>query len=679
MDSGKKPMKKAVVEQRGKKRRAVELQEKTRNEGGARGMRASPLRRLSSKEVSTPQASSVKPFVQGEMTESIKHMMYGFGDEWEPDSDSVELMEEITIEYIRSMTKKALELSLIKGKLDADCLLFLVRKHPKKLERIKQLLAANELLKNVLNSGFDPMEENGISPKTMEGRRVQDTEGHRGTIRFTGTIDGKGEHTYYGIEWDEENRGKHNGEANGKRYFTTKAATSGSFVVPSKVSTGVSLLQALEERYMQAEIKDIREAGQVATASGNSKSIQLVGVHKIQEKQDIGVICKVSLESCQISQLPQRNELHAVAPNIEVLNLAWNLLNSWNQVLVLAEELPKLEELVLSGNRLCYDVEDMSIVFPNVKSLVLNDMNMTWSEIHRVCHNHFPNLKELYAVSNGIDDSQLSEKESQWFAALELIDLSHNSISNWSAVEASLGSISSLKHLILNGNQVEAILPTSSFTSLATLAISDNKIALWSSVDALNTFPALELLRFIKNPLVGNLGAGESRMIIVARCERLAAFNGSEIRAKERVDAEQMYLKRILHELASFSSEEDKQKVLSNHPRYSQLLNKYPDLQKTTASTGGPAALSRSLVAVVFVPMSINATTMDNMEKKIPLNMKVAQLKLLVQKKYGLEPAEHQLSFRNSKKGMPIPMDDDSCEVAYYGLQDGNEILINDA
>ena len=30
--------------------------------------------------------------------------------------------------------------------------------------------------------------------------------------------------------------------------------------------------------------------------------------------------------------------------------------------------------------------------------------------------------------------------------------------------------------------------------------------------------------------------------------------------------------------------------------------------------------------------------------------MKVGQLKLLVQKKYGLEPAEHQLSFRSSKK-----------------------------
>ncbi|OQR80901.1 hypothetical protein ACHHYP_17076 [Achlya hypogyna] len=172
--------KKAVVakkppgDQRGKKRRVGEGPEKGKAgdgmSGGAYGgdkvartggTRASPLRRLNSgtREAMTPPPSAIKPFVRGEMTESIKHMMYGFGDTWEPDSDTVELMEEITIEYIRSMTKKALDLSVAKGKLDADCLIFLVRKYPEKLERVKELLAANELLKGVLNSGFDPLEE----------------------------------------------------------------------------------------------------------------------------------------------------------------------------------------------------------------------------------------------------------------------------------------------------------------------------------------------------------------------------------------------------------------------------------------------------------------------------------------------------------------------------------------
>ena len=31
-----------------------------------------------------------------------------------------------------------------------------------------------------------------------------------------------------------------------------------------------------------------------------------------------------------------------------------------------------------------------------------------------------------------------------------------------------------------------------------------------------------------------------------------------------------------------------------------------------------------------------------------------------------------------SLQGMPIPLDDEACDVGYYGLQDGAEILVND-
>ncbi|KAF0700911.1 Aste57867_8559 [Aphanomyces stellatus] len=129
------------------------------------GMRASPLRRLNSSGSSRDLTgvAALKPLASGEMTESsaltLKHMMHGFGDEWEPDEETVDLMEEIVVEYIRSMTRKAVELSTIRGKLDPECLMFLVRKDEEKLERANELLEANELLKTVLNSGFDPVEE----------------------------------------------------------------------------------------------------------------------------------------------------------------------------------------------------------------------------------------------------------------------------------------------------------------------------------------------------------------------------------------------------------------------------------------------------------------------------------------------------------------------------------------
>ena len=43
--------------------------------------------------------------------------------------------------------------------------------------------------------------------------------GHVGTIRFVGQVGGtKG--TWFGVEWDDPKRGKHDGVKDGKRYFT---------------------------------------------------------------------------------------------------------------------------------------------------------------------------------------------------------------------------------------------------------------------------------------------------------------------------------------------------------------------------------------------------------------------------------------------------------------------------
>ncbi|KAF0719336.1 Aste57867_1120 [Aphanomyces stellatus] len=513
-------------------------------------------------------------------------------------------------------------------------------------------------------------------------KRVQDADGYRGTVRYEGPIHSKnGTQVYWGVEWDEGSRGKHDGETDGKRYFQTNHPTSGSFVVPDRVTLGVGIAEALKERYMQNEAADVRVAGEVATSSGNSKSIQLVGVHKIQEKQELSIICKVSLEACKIAHLGTEGELSGLAPNIIELNLGFNLLSSWNEVMKLSRELPNLEHLILSGNVLVNDVspEDPS-VFSNVHVLVMNQTSMSWADILHVCRTRFPALRELYISSNIITNAMVQEMPPP-LPSLELLDLSHNQLSDWISIASALGPLPHLKQLVLNGNaiaSIERVDPTW-FPELAVVSLSDNLLAGWSSIDALNGLKALQSLRLTKNPLLAEMSQGESRMLIVARIQSLLVFNSSEIRPKERQDAEQLYLKRIFHELVCFP-EPEHPKVLTNHPRYEQLSALYPDIQSPNAvKEGGPTALARSLVHVTFLVMSMNAVTMDSMEKKLPLNMKVSQVKLLVSKKYGLGPSEHQLSFRTSKKGMPVPLDDDNGEIGYYGVQDGGEILINDA
>ncbi|CAI5467924.1 unnamed protein product [Closterium sp. Yama58-4] len=91
------------------------------------------------------------------------------------------------------------------------------------------------------------------------GQRValkEPEKGHhyapRGTVRYVGPVDGhKGE--WVGVEWDDPSRGKHDGVVTGKRYFQCEmvpaGTPAGSFVRPQKLTGGVTLRDALLDRY----------------------------------------------------------------------------------------------------------------------------------------------------------------------------------------------------------------------------------------------------------------------------------------------------------------------------------------------------------------------------------------------------------------------------------------------
>lgn len=49
--------------------------------------------------------------------------------------------------------------------------------------------------------------------------------------------------------------------------------------------------------------------------------------------------------------------------------------------------------------------------------------------------------------------------------------------------------------------------------------------------------------------------------------------------------------------------------------------------------------------------------------------MKIGQLKVMLQKKFKLDISQQIVSMRADKSSFPIPLDDDSCDLSYYGLQ----------
>ncbi|XP_046849004.1 transcription initiation factor TFIID subunit 13-like [Xenia sp. Carnegie-2017] len=83
----------------------------------------------------------------------LRCMMYGFGDDQAPFTESVDLLEDLVVEYISEMTLKAMAIGK-KGRVHVEDVVFLIRKDPKKYARVKDLLTMNEELKKA-RKAFD--------------------------------------------------------------------------------------------------------------------------------------------------------------------------------------------------------------------------------------------------------------------------------------------------------------------------------------------------------------------------------------------------------------------------------------------------------------------------------------------------------------------------------------------
>lgn len=76
----------------------------------------------------------------------LRCMMYGFGDDQNPYTESVELLEDVVLKYINDVTRKAMDVGRT-GKITVDDIMFLIRKDRRKCRRVEKLLEMNEELK----------------------------------------------------------------------------------------------------------------------------------------------------------------------------------------------------------------------------------------------------------------------------------------------------------------------------------------------------------------------------------------------------------------------------------------------------------------------------------------------------------------------------------------------------
>ncbi|KAF5330813.1 hypothetical protein D9619_005494 [Psilocybe cf. subviscida] len=403
--------------------------------------------------------------------------------------------------------------------------------------------------------------------------------GHLGTIRYVGPVDNT-RGVWLGVEWDDADRGKHDGSKDGKHYFSCRFSTSGSFIRPtSHISYGVSFIDALSSKYIDTLHGSHTQENIILGSSAGAIKVEAVSLDKIRQKfARLDRLREVSLDNAYIVKGDPPGQVTKTCPNIRGLDLSQNLLPSWETVAQITQELPALERLSLNRNRLQMPV--ISDLLPNafrtVTEIQLNDTLMTWTDMRTITA-FMPHLQVIEMGYNRLTRLAGDKPPTTFMnTTVQFINLDSNYLSEWTHLCTSLKSFQSLARVVLASNFIEAIpIPNddSNFLpGLKYLSLSDNRLSEWGAIDALARWcPSLESMVIKGNPLVAGDESGKrTRPLVVARIPSLTTLDGASISSRERTDSELFYISSIMH--AGVASDEVRSQ---QHPRWTELCAKY--------------------------------------------------------------------------------------------------------
>ena len=387
------------------------------------------------------------------------------------------------------------------------------------------------------------------APAFAIGHRCQDSHGSRGTVRYVGGVatSKNPETVWIGVEWDDATRGKHDGsvEKDGTttRYFRC-APGAGSFVKPSKVKGGLDFLGAMIERYVKNADAVPQEEMYVNTMRGNRVAIEQVSCPRVARRQQIDENENISLKGSDVAFAGEPGAIAEACGNIVDLNLTSAMLHAWEAVAQIAAQLPRLEQLELSHNRLVRICAASPIppslgggggggggsgCFGALRVLVLNNTGTRWGWVQRLEDmGAFPTLEELHLCSNGIssfdadDEAAVERAEAEdaaaAAAAADAGGASAAEATAPAAAEEEGAAAAAAAAAAGGGGAVLAALATAraaaeakvgqvackyvrGFVNLRSLWLSDNRLSSWSSLQPISRLPLLAHLGLSSNQL----------------------------------------------------------------------------------------------------------------------------------------------------------------------------------
>ncbi|KAL0456291.1 UNVERIFIED_CONTAM: Tubulin-folding cofactor E [Sesamum latifolium] len=512
-----------------------------------------------------------------------------------------------------------------------------------------------------------------------------------GTVKYVGLVEGYSGN-WIGVDWDADGEGKHDGSHNGIRYFTGRGPNSASFVRPHNLSTGISLLEALETRYRTTSTKEEEDEMYVLSARNKRVSIELLGKDKIEDKLSrFEELMSASLSYLGVSFPGSPDHVRSKLPNLKELDLTGNLLADWEDVGIICNSLPALSALNLSNNSMSPDITSMPQL-SNIRILVLNQTGVLWKQVE-VLKESLPHVEELHLMGNKLREiTPVSSTFVEGFNSLRLLNLENNCISAWDEI-VKLSQLPSLEQLFLNDNNLNHVWypdcgkldePDNGyechekifrpFKILRGLSLGGNNIEDLESVDSLNSFPNLMDIRLSDNPVADLAKGGVPRFVFIARLAKVEILNGSEVSPRERKESEIRYVRLVMSKFQSPPEE-----IRRLHPRFDELkkIHGIEDERPSTV-TSGPQKMASGLISISLKCVGASMGEKPLLVKKLPATTTVGKLKNLCESFFKLKSIKPILYLQEEGSPLPTLLDDDMASLIELGIGNESTILVDE-
>ncbi|KAL8185869.1 UNVERIFIED_CONTAM: hypothetical protein K2H54_059164 [Gekko kuhli] len=493
---------------------------------------------------------------------------------------------------------------------------------------------------------------------------------------------------WLGVEWDNHQRGKHNGTHEGIQYFKCRHPTGGSFIRPNKANFGVDFISAVKKQYgLNGDEQGTENETEASLVIGR-KTVERVGFDSIKEKQKrLNTLNDISVDECAVSLAGPEKEIRKTCSNIRRINLSKNLLSSWTEVIAIACQVENLEIVNLSQNKMKFPATSLpaSGAFCKLRVLALNQTGVTWAEV-LLCATGWPALEELYLASNEIS---VLQRPIDVLQTLKWLDLSDNQLTDGNQLQL-IADLPSLERLILSNNGISSICfpdvgfggKTRMFPSLTHLVVNGNRIAEWSVINELDKLQSLQSFDCRNNPLMDTDKNMETiKQLIIAKIGQLKFLNKSQIFPEERKGAELDYRKTFGIDWIKAGGNQDPNKnrpneeFLAAHPRFQLFCDKYGAPEDGELKKEQPFSLKNQLLSLTI--KCPDKPDQKPIMKKLPESMTVQKVKGLLYRLLRIPGSELKLSYESSKlKGKEFELDNDLKPLQFYSIENEDCILV---